>query len=48
MHIATKGHVRTCKGAEQSLSTGLQVAFRTGAVMGMNVVSLGVFGLSLC
>lgn len=47
MHIATKGHVRTCKAAEESLSTGLQVAFRTGAVMGMNVVSLGVFGLAL-
>lgn len=48
MHIATKGHVRTCKAAEDSLSHGLQVAFRTGAVMGMNVVSLGVFGLSFC
>lgn len=47
MHIATQGHVRTCKAAEGGLSEGLQVAFRTGAVMGMNVVSLGVMGLAV-
>eukprot|EP00735_Rhodelphis_limneticus_P012361 TRINITY_DN560_c0_g1::TRINITY_DN560_c0_g1_i1::g.10425::m.10425 TRINITY_DN560_c0_g1::TRINITY_DN560_c0_g1_i1::g.10425 ORF type:complete len:896 (+),score=348.00,sp/Q898Q9/HPPA_CLOTE/50.74/0.0,H_PPase/PF03030.11/1.5e-246,H_PPase/PF03030.11/20,CRT-like/PF08627.5/1.7e+02,CRT-like/PF08627.5/1.2 TRINITY_DN560_c0_g1_i1:73-2688(+) len=47
MSIAVKGNVRTAAAAEGSLSQGLQVAFRTGAVMGLAVVSVGLFGISL-
>eukprot|EP00736_Rhodelphis_marinus_P006504 Rmarinus@m.24570 len=47
MMIATKGNVRTAAAAEASLSNGLQVAFRSGAVMGLSVVSVGLLGLSL-
>jgi len=52
MSIATEGNCRTaaaCFSSEDDgLSRGLQVAFRTGACMGLAVVSAGAFGLSLC
>lgn len=48
MLIATKGNVRTTAASEQSLSRGLNVAFRSGAVMGLSVVSIGLTGLGVC
>ncbi len=46
MRIATKANVRTTHAAETSLNKALEVAFSGGSVMGLGVVSLGVFGLS--
>ena len=51
MHIATQGNCRTaaaCYSSEElGLSRGLQLAFQTGACMGIGVVSCGIFGLTL-
>ncbi len=47
MRIATKANVRTTNAARTSLNKALEVAFSGGSVMGLGVVSLGVFGLSL-
>jgi len=47
MQIATKANVRTTNAARTSLNKALEVAFSGGAVMGLGVVSLGVFGLSI-
>jgi len=45
MNIATKANVRTTNAARTSLGDALVVAFNGGSVMGLGVVSLGVFGL---
>jgi K(+)-stimulated pyrophosphate-energized sodium pump len=47
MKVATKANVRTTNAARNSLNKALGVAFSGGAVMGLGVVSLGVFGLSI-
>ncbi|GAB6188413.1 sodium-translocating pyrophosphatase [Marinitoga arctica] len=47
MSIATKTNTRTAQGAIDSISKGLKIAFNGGAVMGMTVASLGLFGLGL-
>ena len=47
MRVATKANVRTTNAARTSLNKALEVAFSGGAVMGLGVVSLGVFGLSV-
>ncbi|AEX86161.1 potassium transporter [Marinitoga sp. 1135] len=47
MSIATKTNTRTAQGAIHSLSNGLKIAFNGGAIMGMTVASLGLFGLGL-
>ncbi|MBI5555264.1 MAG: sodium-translocating pyrophosphatase [Elusimicrobia bacterium] len=47
MRIATKANCRTAQAASQSYNEAIGVAFPGGAVMGMNVVGLGLFGLSL-
>jgi len=46
MLMATRANCRTAAAAHKGLSTGLNVAFRAGAVMGLSVVSLGLAGLS--
>ncbi len=46
MFTATKASSRTTQGAKESLNRGLQVAFRSGAVMGLTVVGLGL--LDIC
>ena len=38
---------RTAQGASESLNRGLQVAFRSGAVMGLVVVGFGLLDISL-
>ncbi len=45
MNIATKANVRTTNAARTSIGKALVVAFNGGSVMGLGVVSLGVFGL---
>ena len=47
MTIATKASARTANAARKSLNSGLQVAFSSGAVMGLTVVGLGLLDLSL-
>lgn len=46
MRIATKANVRTTQAARTSLSSALNVSFKGGAVMGLGVAGLAVFGLS--
>ncbi|MFT7618297.1 MAG: K(+)-stimulated pyrophosphate-energized sodium pump [Planctomycetota bacterium] len=46
MRVATKSAVRTTEAAKTSLSAALDVAFSSGAVMGMAVVGLGLLGLT--
>lgn len=46
MKTATLANSRTAQAAKQSLNQGLQVAFRSGAVMGLVVVGLGL--LDIC
>ena len=46
MRIATDGNVRTTAAARSSLTEALDVAFASGAVMGMSVVGLAIIGLS--
>lgn len=46
MNTATKGNVRTANAAmESGMVKALKIAFRSGAVMGLCVVGLGLFGL---
>ncbi len=47
MRIATKANVRTAHAARTSLNKALKIAFTGGSVMGLAVVGLGIFGLSL-
>lgn len=47
MRTATFASARTAHAASQSLNKGLQVAFRSGAVMGLVVVGLGLLDISL-
>ncbi|MCH2129353.1 MAG: sodium-translocating pyrophosphatase [Pirellulaceae bacterium] len=47
MKTATWASSRTSQGASQSLNQGLQVAFRSGAVMGLTVVGLGLLDITL-
>ncbi len=46
MKTATNASARTAQGASESLNRGLQVAFRSGAVMGLVVVGFGL--LDIC
>ncbi len=47
MKTATYANNRTATAAKNSLNSGLQVAFRSGAVMGLNVVGFGVLAISI-
>jgi len=47
MKTATNASSRTAQGASVSLNQGLQVAFRSGAVMGLVVVGFGLLDISL-
>ena len=47
MKTATYASARTANAARESLDSGLKVAFRSGAVMGLVVVGLGLLDISL-
>ncbi len=47
MKTATYASARTAHGASQSLNKGLQIAFRSGAVMGLVVVGFGLLDIAL-
>ncbi|MBN1687173.1 MAG: sodium-translocating pyrophosphatase, partial [Spirochaetales bacterium] len=47
MKTATYASARTAHGASKSLNQGLQIAFRSGAVMGLVVVGFGLLDISL-
>ncbi|MCX7004843.1 MAG: sodium-translocating pyrophosphatase [bacterium] len=47
MKTATQASSRTAQGASVSLNRGLQVAFRSGAVMGLVVVGFGLLDISI-
>ncbi len=47
MKTATYASARTANAARQSLDGGLKVAFRSGAVMGLTVVGLGLLDIAI-
>ncbi len=47
MKTATYASARTAEAAKASLNSGLRIAFRSGAVMGLVVVGLGLLDISL-
>jgi K(+)-stimulated pyrophosphate-energized sodium pump len=47
MRTATNASSRTAQGCSESLNRGLQVAFRSGAVMGLVVVGFGLLDICL-
>ena len=46
MHTATRAAVRTTQAARTSLMGALDIAFKSGTVMGMTVVGLGLLGVA--
>jgi K(+)-stimulated pyrophosphate-energized sodium pump len=46
MFIAVRANVRTAAAASRSLNDGLRVAFSSGSIMGMSVVSFSLIGLT--
>ncbi|NLE46580.1 MAG: sodium-translocating pyrophosphatase [Chloroflexi bacterium] len=47
MSVAVKANVRSATAAHQDLNTAFKVAFYAGAVMGLAMVGLAVFGMSV-
>lgn len=47
MKTATYASARTANAASRSLNSGLKLAFRSGAVMGLTVVGLGLLDISI-
>ena len=47
MKIATQANSRTARASMDSLNSGLNVAFKSGAVMGLSVVGLGLVEVSI-
>ena len=47
MHIATRANVRTAHAASEGFNEAMNVAFPGGAVMGLSVVSIGLFAVSV-
>lgn len=47
MKTATSASARTANAARSSLNEGLKIAFRSGAVMGLTVVGLGLLDISV-
>ena len=47
MKTATSASSRTAQGASESMNKGLQVAFRSGAVMGLAVVGFGLLDITV-
>ena len=47
MKTATYASARTANAARKSLDGGLRIAFRSGAVMGLTVVGLGLLDIAI-
>jgi K(+)-stimulated pyrophosphate-energized sodium pump len=47
MHCATRAAVRTTQAAKSTLGQALDIAFKSGTVMGMTVVGVGLVGITL-
>jgi len=47
MRVATLANVRTAEKLNQSLKSGLNVAFNSGSVMALSVVGLGLLGITV-
>jgi len=45
MRIATHASVRTTQAARKNLNSALRIAFKSGSVMGLSVVGLGLLGI---
>jgi K(+)-stimulated pyrophosphate-energized sodium pump len=46
MYIAVRANVRTTEAARSGLHLGLRVAFASGAIMGMSVISFSLLGMT--
>jgi K(+)-stimulated pyrophosphate-energized sodium pump len=47
MYVAVRANVRTAAAAGRGLHEGLRVAFGSGAIMGMAVVSFSLIGMTV-
>jgi len=46
--IAAQANVRTCWACNDSINSGLKIAFKSGSVMGLATVCFGLMGLQIC